>query len=174
VLDRRKGNVEMDKFERPSGVRRPQGDVMGKPGGKPLFPAWSRPMRGIPPRWVPAARVLALLLRLYTGIIFIPYGFDKLLNNNQTYGMDAPMFRTLGVPFPELAQVLIGALELFGGVLLLGGFLTRFWAALLAIDMLVAMILVGNTVVEAPLFVACLLLIPLGGGLLSGDLLLDY
>jgi len=47
-------------------------------------------------------------------------------------------------------------------------------AALLAVDMLVAMILVGNTSVEAPLFVTCLLLIPLGGGLLSGDLLLDY
>jgi uncharacterized membrane protein YphA (DoxX/SURF4 family) len=166
--------VQMDKFERQSKPRRAEGDIMGKTGRRALFPAWSQPIRGTPPRLVTPARVLALLLRLYAGIIFIPYGFDKLLNNNQTYGMDADMFRAIGVPFPELAQVLIGALELFGGVLLLGGFLTRFWAALLAVDMLVAMILVGNTSVEAPLFVTCLLLIPLGGGLLSGDLLLDY
>ena len=167
--------MEMDKFERgrPPG-RHVQGDVMGKAGRRPLFPAWSQPIRGTPPGLVTPARVLALLLRLYSGIIFVPYGFDKLLNNNQTYGMDAAMFRAIGVPFPELAQVLIGALELFGGVLLLGGFLTRFWAFLLAVDMLVAMILVGNTAVEAPLFITCLLLIPLGGGLLSGDTLLDY
>ncbi len=167
--------MQMDKFERQSKPgRRTEGDVMGKARGRPIFPAWSQPIRGTPPRLVTPARVLALLLRLYAGIIFIPYGFDKLLNNNQTYGMDADMFRAIGVPFPELAQVLIGVLELFGGVLLLSGFLTRFWAALLAVDMLVAMILVGNTSVEAPLFVTCLLLIPLGGGLLSGDLLLDY
>ena len=165
----------MDKFERGSEPgRRAGGDTMRKAGRGPLFPAWSQPMRGTPHRLITPARLLALLLRIGVGIVFIPYGFDKLLNNNQTYGMDATMFRAIGVPFPELAQVLIGVLELFGGVLLLGGFLTRFWAALLAIDMLVAMILVGNTVVEGPLFVACLLLIPLGGGLLSGDLLLDY
>jgi putative oxidoreductase len=165
----------MDKFERGSKPgRHAGGDIMGKTGGRPIFPAWSQPIRGTPPRLVTPARLLALLLRIGVGIVFIPYGFDKLLNNNQTYGMDAAMFRTIGVPFPELAQVLIGVLELFGGVLLLGGFLTRFWAALLAADMLAAMLLVGNTTVEAPLFVLCLLLIPLGGGLLSGDMLLDY
>ncbi|HMA33338.1 MAG TPA: DoxX family protein [Chloroflexia bacterium] len=143
-------------------------------GAGSLFPGWSKPIRGTPAQLVTPLRWLALIPRLYAGIIFIPYGFDKVLNNNQTYAMDAAFFRAAGVPFPEVAQVLIGALELFGGVMLIGGFLTRAWAFLLAVDMLVAIILVGNTSVEVPLFLVCLLLIPLGGGMLSGDLLLDY
>lgn len=147
---------------------------MEKVRDRRFFRGWSKPIAGTPERLITPLRWLALLPRLYAGIVFIPYGFDKVLNGNQIFGMDATFFRQAGVPFPELAQIAIGVLELFGGVCLAGGFLTRVWAALLAIDMLFAMLLVGNTAIEAPLFVACLVLLPLGGGMLSGDQLLDY
>ncbi len=144
----------------------------------------------------PVALVLAWLavpLRLYaagaTGILFgwlslhnlgilgndgfIPYGYDKLFGGNAVYGMDAAFFEAIGVPLPGVTQVLIGLLELVGGIGLLIGLLTRFWALLLAGNMLVATLTAGNTVAEVPLLICCLLLVFIGGGMLSVDQLLD-
>ncbi|HUS17891.1 MAG TPA: DoxX family protein [Chloroflexia bacterium] len=154
---------------------------------------WSEPLFPVPAATRMPLGALALLLRLFAagliGIVltllglrgmgfltnagFINYGYDKLFGGNQVYGMDADFFRALNIPLPEVNQVMIGALELFGGLALLAGFLTRLFAMMLAGNMLVAMLTMGNVSAEGPLFVACALLVVLGGGLLSVDQLMD-
>jgi putative oxidoreductase len=136
---------------------------------------------------------LALLLRLYAGgltgflvaliglqdmlvvgnIGFIPYGFDKLLGGNVRYAMGPDFFQAIGAPLPGLTAGLVGALELFGGLALIVGLLTRPFALALAGTMVVALVTVNNWPEELPLLVACLLLVWLGGGLLSLDRVLS-
>src|SRR6202171_6327068 len=73
-----------------------------------------------------------LLLRLSLGIIFIWHGYPKLTHPNAMHGM----FVQHGLPgyFVTVA----GVLEVFGGGLLILGFLMRIAAMLLAIEMAVA------------------------------------
>src|ERR1700676_5639800 len=73
-----------------------------------------------------------LLLRLTLGIIFIWHGYPKLTHPNAMHGF----FVQHGLPgyFVTVA----GVLEVFGGGLLILGFLTRIGALLLAIEMAVA------------------------------------
>ena len=138
-----------------------------------LFGRWAEPIGGIPPALAMPLRWLALLPRLYAGITFLLYGYDKLLGGNRVYAMDADFFRAVGVPFPELTQVLIGLLELVGGLALLAGLLTRVFAFLLAGNMVVALLTVGNYTEEGSLLLACLVLLVTGGGMLALDQLID-
>jgi putative oxidoreductase len=48
----------------------------------------------------------------------------------------------VGIPAPQVAAVLVTALELLGGLALIAGFLTRWVALLLAVDMAVAILTV--------------------------------
>jgi putative oxidoreductase len=114
------------------------------------------------------------LLRLVVGVIFVMHGWQKL-----SWGFDNVANQVLapaGIPLPKLAAVVLTIVELLGGVALILGLLTRYFAALLAIDMLVALITVhikgGFFVpkgVEFPLLllVANLNLILAGAGALS-------
>ncbi len=158
----------------------------------PLFRHWSQPLGPIPAGVRAGLMWLALLLRLYAGgltgavlgllglkdlgllsnVGFVPYGWDKLFANNVTYGLGPDFFRGMGLPFPELTAVLIGALELFGGLALIIGLCTRLFGLLLAGNMLVASLMVGTNVEQA-LFVVSALLVWLGGGMLSVDQLVD-
>ena len=140
---------------------------------KRLFGRWSEPIGGTPAGLIMPLQIVAILLRLFAGYKFVLYGYDKLLGGNKVYAMDADFFRALNVPLPELTQVLIGGLELIGGAALIIGLFTRIWAFLLAGNMLVAMLTFHNLSEEAPLFIACALLVLLGGGLLSVDQVLD-
>lgn len=81
----------------------------------------------------PAAR---FLIRLGPGLIFIIHGYLKLFGgqHNQTVAL----FLTTNIPSPELTAWVIGALELVGGVALFLGILVRPFAALLAVEMAVA------------------------------------
>jgi putative oxidoreductase len=153
--------------------------------GAPMGPGSAMAQRGL--------QGLALVLRLYAGglvgflaglmglrdllvlgnIGFVPYGYDKLLGGNQQFAMGPDFFQAIGVPMPELTAVLIGGLELFGGLALILGLLTRPVALALAGTMLVALVTVNNWPEELPLLLACLLLVWLGGGMLSVDRLLD-
>jgi len=137
------------------------------------FGRWSEPVGGLQGPVAMVLRVLAIALRLYAGYKFTLYGYDKLLGGNVAYAQDADFFRALNVPFPELTQVLIGVLELVGGLALLLGLLTRLFAFLLAGDMLVAMLTFHNLPEELPLFICCALLVLIGGGYLSLDQLID-
>jgi putative oxidoreductase len=73
-----------------------------------------------------------LLLRVALGIIFISHGYPKLTHPNAMHGF----FVQYGLPgyFVTVA----GFLEVFGGGLIILGFLTRIAALLLAIEMAVA------------------------------------
>jgi putative oxidoreductase len=113
-----------------------------------------------------------LLLRLVLGIIFIWHGYPKLTHPNAMHGV----FVQHGLPgyFVTLA----GVLEVFGGGLLILGFLTCIAALLLAIEMGVAIwkvhsaggyLAVHNYEFPLVLAVACFALATVGAGRASVD-----
>ncbi len=85
-----------------------------------------------------------LVLRLAVGIVFAMHGWQKL--SMMGIGGVAGFFGSLGVPAPELAAIAVTFVELVGGIALILGVGTRVVAALLAVDMLAALLLVhvGN------------------------------
>jgi putative oxidoreductase len=120
-----------------------------------------------------ALRPLGLLvLRLALGIIFISHGYPKLTHPNGMHGS----FVQHGLPgyFVTVA----GVLEVFGGGLLILGFLTRIAALLLAIEMAVAIwkvhsaggyLAVHNYEFPLALAAACFALATVGAGRASAD-----
>ncbi len=75
-------------------------------------------------------------------------------------------FATVGLPAPTLAASVLTAVELLGGLALLAGFFTRAAAALLAIEMVVAILFVN---IKGGFFEPCGVEFPLTllGGLLT-------
>lgn len=75
-------------------------------------------------------------VRLVVGLVFFAHGAQKLF----VFGLGgtAAFMAQLGIPLPALAAVVLIAVELLGGLALIVGLVTRWAAALLAIDMLVA------------------------------------
>ncbi len=119
-----------------------------------------------------------LILRVGTGVIFIPHGYPKMTGGGgEEKGGQAHLTQSLaqmGLPFPHAFAALVGAIEFFGGLLLILGLQTQ-WAALaLAFVMLVATGrvqvqrgFVGNADFPFSLLVATLALALLGGGTIS-------
>lgn len=81
-----------------------------------------------------------LVLRIVVGAIFAAHGAQKVFEF--TLPGTIGSFEGMGVPLPEIAAPVVAFVELIGGILLIVGFLTRPVAILLAIDMLVALVLV--------------------------------
>jgi len=81
-----------------------------------------------------------LVLRAVTGLIFAAHGAQKIFEF--TLAGTVGSFAQMGVPFPEIAGPVVAFVELIGGVLLALGLFTRPAGIALAIDMLVALILV--------------------------------
>jgi putative oxidoreductase len=77
------------------------------------------------------------LLRVVVGVIFVMHGWQKL---SMGFHNVAGFLTSLGIPMPTLAAVLLTIVEFVGGIALILGALTRYFAALLAIDSLVAII----------------------------------
>ena len=81
------------------------------------------------------AFVAPLLTRLVMGQAFFQTGTGKLAHFSNTVSF----FTDLGIPFPELNAAFVSRLELYGGIALALGLLTRLFAAGLASTMVVAL-----------------------------------
>lgn len=81
-----------------------------------------------------------LLLRVAVGGIFIAHGAQKVFGFGHA-GVTR-MLAGMGVPLPPVAAAGLMALEFLGGILMVLGLGTRIIAALLAVDMLGAIVLV--------------------------------
>jgi putative oxidoreductase len=113
-----------------------------------------------------------LLLRAVLGIIFIWHGYPKLTHPNAVHGF----FVQHGLP--GYFVTIGGVLEVFGGGLLILGFLTRIAALLLAMEMVVAIwkvhsaggyLAVHNYEFPLVLAAACFALATVGAGRVSAD-----
>ncbi len=82
-----------------------------------------------------------LLLRVVIGLIFIIAGYGKLFGAPGIEGFSG-MLAGIGFPLAAALAVVIGIIELVGGLMLLVGLWTKIPATLLAIIMLVAVITV--------------------------------
>ncbi len=80
-----------------------------------------------------------LVLRIAAGIIFILHGWTKLGAMNNV----VEMLSFLNIPSPEVFAWVITILEVAGGIALILGLLTHWASKLLAIEMLIAVLLVG-------------------------------
>jgi putative oxidoreductase len=78
-------------------------------------------------------------VRLVAGFVFVLGGLAKFVAN----GLEVRAFESFGLPAPHAFVVLIGVLEIAGGVLLMVGALTRPTAAVLAAIMVGAIALSG-------------------------------
>lgn len=126
-----------------------------------------------------AARALAnslspfasLFLRVAVGLVFIHHGLTKLHMGVSGVG---GFFGHLGIPLPEVAAVIVIAVETIGAACLVIGLLTRFWAACMAVDMVVAILLAvlpqhHAPELEALLLAGALAIVGLGAGPVSLD-----
>jgi putative oxidoreductase len=76
------------------------------------------------------------LLRVVVGIIFVLHGAQKTFE--QTFPGVQGFFESLGIPLAAVAAPAVSLLELVGGILLIVGAFTRIVAALLTVNMIVA------------------------------------
>jgi putative oxidoreductase len=121
---------------------------------------------GRAPAWVPTA------VRVVTGVLFVTFSVGKFFDHAQ----EAADFDRYGVPVPDVAVYLVGALELVGGVLLVVGLLTRLAALVLAANMVGAIATAGRVEggsfhlgVAPTMLVAMLFLVWAGSGRLALD-----
>ncbi|MCE7990237.1 MAG: DoxX family protein [Caldilinea sp. CFX5] len=118
-----------------------------------------------------------LLLRVAVGLVFAVHGAQKLLLFG--VGGTAGFLGSLGIPLPEVAAVVVILVELIGGLALLIGLGTRYVAALLAVNMAVALFTVhlpngffvdgGGVEFVLVLLAAALFFALHGGGALAVD-----
>ncbi|WP_284982714.1 DoxX family protein [Arthrobacter sp. efr-133-TYG-118] len=80
------------------------------------------------------------VLRVIVGFIFAAHGWQKF--TEFTIAGTQTAFGKMGVPAPDVVAPIVATIELVGGIALIAGVLTRVFAALLALDMLGALVLV--------------------------------
>lgn len=86
----------------------------------------------------PADGIGPLLLRLYLAPVMIQAGWTKFASFENTAAWFGNPDWGLGLPFPELLTFLAAGTELVGGIALVIGFATRWFAIPLIVTMLVA------------------------------------
>jgi len=88
---------------------------------------------------VPA--VVLGVVRLVTGVFLVGVGIGKFTDR----ASEIADFRHYGVPLPDVAVSLAGVVEIAGGVCVIVGFLVRPAAAVVALNLLVALLTAGVT-----------------------------
>jgi putative oxidoreductase len=78
-----------------------------------------------------------LATRIATAVFFITHGYDKFFSEAGLTGF-AGMLTKFGFPMPDIFAFLVAFAELFGGIAILLGIMTRFWAFWLAVIAFVA------------------------------------
>jgi putative oxidoreductase len=82
-----------------------------------------------------------LVVRVIVGVIIAAHGWQKLTQMGPA-NFGGQMLSGLGVPLPVFMGYVVTFVELFGGILLILGLLSRLAALLLTIDLVVAILLV--------------------------------
>lgn len=117
---------------------------------------------------------IAILCRVFCGIVFIVHGYPKIMNLAGT-----STFFSESVGIPGWLAVPIAILEFFGGILLVVGFASRVLSILFIIEMVCAMYFVhfergwdvfqGGYEYNVALIILLLSVITLGAGPISID-----
>ena len=91
-----------------------------------------------PSRFVPFMRWGMIPIRLVVGLVFLMHGGQKLL----VFGVagTTDIMAKLGLPAPMLCALIVITVELLGGAAILLGAFTRLAGALLAFEMVVAIL----------------------------------
>ena len=112
------------------------------------------------------------VVRVVTGVLFVLFSLGKFVDHAQ----ESADFDHYGIPAPEVATYLVGALELLGGLLLVVGLFTRPAALLLALNLVGAIATAGRVDggtfhlgVAPAMLVAMLFLVWAGSGRLALD-----
>ncbi|WP_077490368.1 DoxX family protein [Sinomonas mesophila] len=87
-----------------------------------------------------ASDLARTILRVALGVVFLAHGWQKFFQFTIPGAQAA--FGTMGIPAAEIAAPVAASLELVGGAALILGLVTRIAAAALAVQMLVALVLV--------------------------------
>lgn len=111
----------------------------------------------------------AFFMRLAVGGVFLIHGIAKFEHG---IGSTAHMLSGLGFPFATIFAVILITIETIGALCVLLGILTRAWAAVMAVEMVIAILAVklrmgGNFELEALLLAGAVTLVALGDGPLS-------
>ena len=80
------------------------------------------------------------VLRVVVGIVFLTHGYQKIFKMH--LGGVSGFFGHVDIPLPVLFAVVVMVVEFAGGILLITGLATRIPSVLLAIDMIVALLVV--------------------------------
>lgn len=120
-----------------------------------------------------------LAARVIVGVIMAAHGLQKLLGGPANFGA---FLQQLGVPLPTLTAFVVTFVELVGGILLVLGLFSRLSALLIAVNLLVATLLVkvgvgliapegagAGAELDLALIAGCLVVLFAGPGLLSID-----
>jgi putative oxidoreductase len=117
-----------------------------------------------------------LVLRVALGVVLIAHGWPKLRNLKQT----AQSFDAMGFKPGRLFGTLAALLEVFGGIALIIGLFTTWFAALFMLQFIVILFwkwfkkmpLVGGWELDLLIFAGVFALFALGGGAFSLDRIL--
>lgn len=114
----------------------------------------------------------AVVARLSAGAVFVAFGIGKFASHSS----EVDSFRSYGLPAADTFVFAIGAVEVVGGLLLIAGLATRLAAAVLAGNMIGAIVVSGILQGEAlsltlapALLAATLYLLWIGPGCFSLD-----
>ncbi len=111
----------------------------------------------------------AFFMRLAVGLVFLNHGIAKY---HMGVSGVAGFLHSLGVPFSSLFAVYLIIVETVGAACVILGIFTRAWAAAMALNMVVAILVAilpngGKFELEALLFAGSVTLVALGDGPLS-------